>query len=446
MVREVITIQVGGCGNEIGAKFWEVIGEEHGISARGRFYGGTDLQLQGANLFYHENANGQFIPRAVLADLEPSTIDSIRGEPIGELFRPENIIFGCTGGGNNWAKGYYSSGQDLDEPVRDLIRKEAERCDCLHGLQFLHSLGGGTGSGFGTLLVNTLRAEYPDRILSSYSLFPSLRESDIVVEPYNCILALRQLAESADAVFCFDNASLCDICYRTLKLTKPTFSNLNRLISMVMAGTTCSVRFPGQVNTDLRKLFVNLVPFPRLHFFACGYAPLTSLSSQCYCPMTVPELSSQLFDNKNMMCDCDPRRGVYLTASALFRGQISSQEVDGQMLMIQARNTSYFIEWIPSNIQRSICDIAPPGLQIAATFLGNTTAIRELFTGVDKQFSQLYARRSFVHWYRNEGLETVELDEARSNVTDLIQEYEMYEVTGLDEYSDDDNTDDDSDL
>jgi tubulin beta len=70
---------------------------------------------------------------------------------------------------------------------------------------------------------------------------------------------------------------------------------------------------------------------------------------------------------------------------------------------------------------------------MAATFIGNTTAFRELFTRVDGQFSKMYARRAFIHWYVNEGLETVEFDEARSNMTDLIQEYEMYETAGVEE-------------
>jgi tubulin beta len=286
----------------------------------------------------------------------------------------------------------------------------------------------------------------PDLFSDPFFWTNSRRVLSLSLISYNCTPAVQHLIEFAGAVFCFDNASIGDICYRILKLTKPTFSDLNRLISMVMSGITCSLRFPGQVNTDLRKLLVNLVPFPRLHFFICGFAPLTSLSSQSYCPMTVPELTSQLFDSKNIMCDCDPRRGLYLTASALFRGQIFSQDVDEQMLNIQTRNTSYFAKWIPSNIQSSICDIAPRGLKMGATFIGNTTAFRELFTRVDNQFYQLYARRSFVHWYVNEGLDPVEFDEARSHVMDLIQEYEMFETAGIEEVGEGDDEENDGDL
>jgi tubulin beta len=443
MVREIVHLQVGQCGNQVGAKFWEVVSDEHGIDPTGVYHGDSDLQLERINVYYNEATGGRYVPRAVLVDLEPGTMDSVRAGQYGQMFRPDNFVFGQSGAGNNWAKGYYTEGQELCEGIMDVVRKEAESSDALQGFQLVHSLGGGTGSGLGTLLLNKLREEYPDRILSTYSIVPSPKVSEVVVEPYNCVLSVHQLVESADEVFCIDNEALYDICFRTLKLTTPTYGDLNHLVSMVMSGTTCSLRFPGQLNADLRKLAVNLVPFPRLHFFICGFAPLTSRGSQIYRALSVPELTSQLFDNKNMMAACDPRRGVYLTVSTHFRGRMACKEVDEQMLNIQTRNTSYFVEWIPNNVKSSICDIPPRGLKMAATFVGNTTAFRELFTRVDSQFSKMYARRAFIHWYVNEGLETVEFDESRSNMTDLIQEYEMYESAGVDEVgaNEEDDTD-----
>ena len=55
----------------------------------------------------------------------------------------------------------------------DVVRKEAESCDCLQGFQLTHSLGGGTGSGMGTLLISKIREEYPDRIMNTFSVVPS---------------------------------------------------------------------------------------------------------------------------------------------------------------------------------------------------------------------------------------------------------------------------------
>lgn len=98
-----------------------------------------------------------------------------------------------------------------------------------------------------------------------------------------------------------------------------------------------SLLFP-QLNADLRKLAVNMVPFPRLHFFIPGFAPLTSRDNQQYRALTVNELTQQMFDNKNMMAACDPRHGRYLTVAAMFRGKMSMKEVDEQMLNVQNKN------------------------------------------------------------------------------------------------------------
>lgn len=144
------------------------------------------------------------------------------------------------------------------------------------GFQLTHSLGGGTGAGMGTLLISKIREEYPDRIMMTFSVVPSPKVSDTVVEPYNCTLSVHQLVENTDESYCIDNEALYDICFRTLKLTTPTYGDLNHLVSATLSGVTTCLRFPGQLNADLRKLAVNMVPFPRLHFFIPGFAPLTS--------------------------------------------------------------------------------------------------------------------------------------------------------------------------
>jgi len=91
-----------------------------------------------------------------------------------------------------------------------------------------------------------------------------------------------------------------------------------------MSGVTTCLRFPGQLNADLRKLAVNMVPFPRLHFFMPGFAPLTAKGSQQYRALTVAELTQQMFDAKNMMTACDPRHGRYLTVACIFRGEFGT--------------------------------------------------------------------------------------------------------------------------
>lgn len=134
-MREILHIQGGQCGNQIGSKFWEVICDEHGVDPTGRHKGDSsdDLQLERINVYFNEASGGRYVPRAVLMDLEPGTMDSIRSGQYGQIFRPDNFVFGQSGAGNNWAKGHYTEGAELIDAVLDVVRKEAENCDCLQG-------------------------------------------------------------------------------------------------------------------------------------------------------------------------------------------------------------------------------------------------------------------------------------------------------------------------
>jgi tubulin beta len=404
-----------------------VISDEHGIDPTGTYHGDSDLQLERISVYFNEATGGRYVPRTILMHHETGTMDSVRAGPFGQLIPPYKVVFGQTGAGNNWAKGHYTEGAELIDSVLDVVRKESEGCDCLQGFQMTHSLGGGTGAGMGTLLISKIREEYPDRVMATYSIVPSPKVSDTVVEPYNCTLSVHQLVENSDFSFALDNEALYDICFRTLKLTTPTYGDLNHLVSAGLSGITCSIRFPGQLNCDLRKLGTNMVPFPRLHFFLNGFAPLTSRGSQQYRALTVPELTQQMFDAKNMMCAADPRHGRYLTAAGLFRGRMSSKEVDEQMLNVQNKNSSYFIEWIPNNMKCGICDIPPKGLKMAVCFVGNTTAIQEMFKRVAEQFTGMFRRKAFLHWYTGEGMDEMEFTEAESNMNDLVSEYQQYQ-------------------
>lgn len=127
------------------------------------------------------------------------------------------------------------------------------------------------------------------------------------------------------------------------------------------------------------------------------------------------------------MTACDPRRGRYLTVAVVFRGRMSTKEVDEQMLAIQQKNSNYFVDWIPHNVKVAVCDIPPRGLRMASTFIGNNTAIQEVFRRVGKQFVMMFRRKAFLNWYTAEGMDELEFTEAESNLNDLVSEYQQYQ-------------------
>lgn len=65
----------------------------------------------------------------------------------------------------------------------------------------LHSIAGGTGSGLGSYLLERMNDRYPKKLIQTYSVFPDTQGGgDVVVNPYNSLLAMRRLTQNADSV------------------------------------------------------------------------------------------------------------------------------------------------------------------------------------------------------------------------------------------------------
>ncbi|CAG9320538.1 unnamed protein product [Blepharisma stoltei] len=429
-MREIIQIQTGQCGNLIGAKFWEGISAEHGIDLNRSYIGDSNAQLEKINVYYDE-ASKNYIPRAVMVDLEPRTIDNLRSGPLGRLFRADNFISGNTGTGNEWSKGHYC--QEIFDPLMDIIRKESERCDRIQGFQICHSIGGGTGSGLGTLILEKIRDDFEHIILQTNSVFPSPKVSDVVVEPYNAILTMNELIENATSCYAYDNQALFNIASTCLKIKMPTYRDLNYLISCGLTGATSSLRFPGQINSDVRRLTENLIPFPRIKYLMTGLSPITQRDYYQFRPPTIVELSEQMFDPKTMLCDADIRSGRFLTAAAMFQGVMSISEIELQVKKIQDKFSPNFVEWIPYSIQLSKCDMPRNNCKGNLTTICNSTSIQEIFIRIERQFSAMFKKKAFIHHYVEAGVEQMEFVEAKNSVMDLISEYQQFQDMSSDD-------------
>ena len=121
------------------------------------------------------------------------------------------------------------------------------------------------------------------------SVFPSVSISDSPVEPYNAVLSIHHLVENTDFVNVVKNQSLYDICSRSWRITAPSFADFNYIIGLQMLGLSSSLRFAGSLNTNMRKTLVSIVPFPRLHFFGCSFAPLAGISNQTELDVSILE-------------------------------------------------------------------------------------------------------------------------------------------------------------
>jgi tubulin beta len=113
------------------------------------------------------------------------------------------------------------------------------------------------------------------------------------------------------------------------------------------------------------------------------------------------------------------------------------KEIEDQIRSIQTKNSSYFVEWIPNNVQSALCSVPPRGLKMSSTFVGNSTSIQDLFKRIGDQFAAMFRRKAFLHWYTGEGMDEMEFTEAESNMNDLVSEYQQYqEATADDEEGD----------
>jgi tubulin alpha len=207
-----------------------------------------------------------------------------------------------------------------------------------------------------------------------------------------------------------DNEALYDICRRNLDIERPTYTNLNRLISQVISSLTASLRFDGALNVDITEFQTNLVPYPRIHFMLCSYAPIISAEKAYHEQLSVAEITNSCFEPAAMMAKCDPRHGKYMACCLMFRGDVVPKDVNASVATIKTKRTIQFVDWSPTGFKCGINYQPPtvvPGGDLAKVMravcmISNTTAIAEVFSRIDHKFDLMYSKRAFVHWYVGE--------------------------------------------
>merc|ERR1711962_1774882 len=302
MPRECISIHIGQAGCQIGQACWELYGCEHGIQPDGLL--GSPGHDNDYSAFYTETGSGRYVPRSVFLDLEPSVIDEIRTGPYRQLFRPESMISGKEDAANNFARGHYTVGKEILDLVIDKIRKEAENATSPQGFFIFHSFGGGTGSGFTSLLQERLSLEFSKKNKLDFAVYPAPQTSTAVVEPYNSVLTTHSAMEHSDVTFLVDNDAVFSICKDKLEVPHSTYKELNQLIAQVVSSVTASLRFQGALNVDLNEFQTNLVPYPRIHFPLVTMAPVISACKAGHEAHSVAELTAACFEPNNQMVVC----------------------------------------------------------------------------------------------------------------------------------------------
>lgn len=197
-MRECLSVHIGQAGVQMGNACWELYCLEHGIHPDGQMPSDESIGQDddSFNTFFAETTNGKHVPRAVFIDLEPSVIgkydvfvfrffsalkyvdllllsDEVRTGTYRELFHPSQLINSNEDAANNYARGHYTVGKEIIDNTLDRIRKMSEVCSGLQGFLVFHSFGGGTGSGFASLLMERLSIDFGKKSKLGFSIYPA---------------------------------------------------------------------------------------------------------------------------------------------------------------------------------------------------------------------------------------------------------------------------------
>jgi len=439
-MREVISIHIGQAGVQMGNACWELYCLEHGIHPDGTIpEEDPDIADDSFSTFFSETGSGKHVPRAVFVDLEPTVVDEVRVGTYRQLFHPEQLITGKEDAANNYARGHYTIGKEQIEVTLDRIRRMADNASGLQGFLVFHSFGGGTGSGFASLLMERLSVDYGKKSKLGFSIYPAPQVSTAIVEPYNAVLYTHTTLEHCDCAFLVDNQAIYDLSQNNLAVERPTYTNLNRLIAQIISSITASLRFDGALNVDLNEFQTNLVPYPRIHYPLATYAPLVSAEKAYHEGLSVDVITKACFEAENQMVKCDPKNGKYMAVCLLYRGDVVPKDVNAAIANVKTQKSIQFVDWCPTGFKVGINYQPPtvvPGGDLAKVprcvcMLSNTTAIAEAWARLDHKFDLMYAKRAFVHWYVGEGMEEGEFSEAREDLAALEKDYEEVGIDSL---------------
>lgn len=451
MPREIITIQVGQCGNQIGMEFWNRLCREHGLDAEGVVQDFVKNEDDRKDVFFYQSDDDHYIPRAILVDLEPRVIKYIQTPPYNKLYNPENVFMSKEGGGagNCWAKGY-AEGEKVQEEIIEMIDREADGSDSLEGFMVLHSINGGTGSGFGSFIIEKLNERFPKKLIQSYSVFPNQESDDIVVTPYNSILTLKRLILNTDCVVVLDNTALNNIASEKIGIKSPSIQHLNSLISTVMSASTTTLRYPGYMNNDLVSLIAPLVPTPRCHFLMTGYTPITldQKLSQIR-KTTVLDVMRRLLQSKNIMVYGGAKQGLYISILNIIQGDVDPTEVHQALQRIREKKLANFIPWGPASIQVALSKKSPyleTPHKVSALMLANHTSIALLMQEIVDKFSIVFKKKAFLDMFRKEDMfkdSLEEFNDSQDVALKVIEEYQASERKDYLEWGENQNKSDD---
>eukprot|EP00485_Elphidium_margaritaceum_P001689 CAMPEP_0202692116 /NCGR_PEP_ID=MMETSP1385-20130828/6582_1 /ASSEMBLY_ACC=CAM_ASM_000861 /TAXON_ID=933848 /ORGANISM="Elphidium margaritaceum" /LENGTH=525 /DNA_ID=CAMNT_0049347593 /DNA_START=30 /DNA_END=1607 /DNA_ORIENTATION=+ len=465
--NEILTICIGQCGVNMGYEYVSTIMREHKLDAQGTFTG--DISVDNSNrsnnhdvqllskmnaCFKCSRSNSSsslsYAPRTIFFDSDRSSIDGVRQSRLSRVFARQYLF---DGGAESKPCGLYpigyNRGMDVIYESMDMIRAEVESFDSFQGTQLIHSVDGGCGAGFSSLLLHKLSDEYPKTMRVSHVCGSDLSgrrtasygAHNLMLTAYNRVLAVDQLVRHCDLNTMLNNGLLLRYTAQaqaqattTTTTTPTTYAEMNCMASLVLSGITSPLRFvhEPQICDNLHKMNAFFSVFPRLHFLNVSHAPFI-LHQQKDAPKCDDH---DILHMNGGWCGNDVSNVKLedgkLFCTATFYRTCYEKAMHGVHAFMEAQNRKMsddFVAWIPHNVATGfVFDGAFHAYKAHATLMSTTlmncTAQKASFQRLSAAFARAYKRRAFVFHYVSNGMEYDEFEEADQNIRDLITEYQ----------------------
>ncbi|VDK20856.1 unnamed protein product [Taenia asiatica] len=377
-MKELCTFFVGQAGVQAASAVWEMLCLEHGVCRDGTIqYDPTLQEHRELNTIFEQlTPHEKYVPRAVLADLEPSVIDEVRDGAYKNLFNPETLLAGMEDAAGNFARGYYTLGGKVVGALINSIRRLIEKCDNFEGTMTFSALGGGTGSGLLSMFQERACLEFAGRKMVQFSIVPSDQMAIGPVEVYNCMHHLYHSSDFCDLNIFLDNSALFNICTKELAVVRPTYTTVNRIIGPLVAGLTASVRFKCCINGTISEFLTNLIPFPAIHYPMITFVPFCTNMEAERSRYTTPILTRMVFkpDYRTVTAMLD--EGVTLATCLTYRGHHSVFEILRTLEGMREERAN-IVDWCPTAFKVAYTPQPP----VLIPGMGPEKIIRSLYVG-----------------------------------------------------------------
>jgi tubulin epsilon len=390
MVKEIVSIHVGQCGCQIGQSLWPLLHR-------------TLPEDLARDRLFDEDGKA----RAVLIDMEERVLSRFANS---SLFDRESVVSHHSGSGNNWARGYHEYGKQSEYGyiASELIRKQMERCDSFDSLLSFGSSSGGTGSGFGSFIVEEMSSISPKTNRIMFPVIGTKKTSDVVTGPYNSVLSLAKWLEYSHMVIPFDNEALA------LALAKEKWNDLNKPVSEFVKSliTNCE---------NLSELTSKLVFNGRLNILvpSFGTVPANAFGG---IGREFDNRFSEIFNSKcQFLCLGKSKRMKSLSAGLFVatgqKSVITEKDVERNFTEVK-RVMKIHTEKEVVGFKQS----GDKGDQTTISLLHNTTGVTGMLNRVCKEAQQLVKRRAHLHHY-SDWLDAEDINEAIMRVNTVTRSY-----------------------